>query len=519
MRKFSSALLLSLLALLFLAGSLPAFSLLVIDPGHGGTDSGAVATLDGVRILEKDLNLAVSRRLIEKLTLYGFDSTMTRSGDVTVSLSQRVSFSNSLPTDYFISIHHNSFTNPGVSGVEVYYYRDSQAGKALATLVARYISEITGLKNRGAKETTSLYVVANTKATAILVECGFMSNPEELKKLADPKFQNLIAEAIFRAIRDFISTRFVESGCFSRIYGETRIETAALLSSRFFTTAQAVVVANGFSFADSLAAASLCGHLNCPLLFVRESSVPSATIEEIKRLGASKVFVVGGPAVVAGNVETVLKSATGCEVERIHGRDRFETAEKIAMKVAESGVPSGVFVVNGFSEADSLSCANLSALSRRPILFSRQDTVPYWTSRALAELRKANPSLEVIAVGGPGVISDAVVDSLSATRIAGADRFETNLEVQRFGLERGLLKTETLFFVNGNNPVDALSVSGASRSLAPVVVLVRDSSVPLKTFSFLSRLAPPSKSFIAAGGPSVIKDECVRMISVIWVNQ
>lgn len=508
-----------ILVLIILSSTGTAQALLVIDPGHGGSDPGAVASLESSSALEKDLNLKVAKLVSEKLSRLGFKTSLTREGDVTVSLQQRVSFANSMPTDFFISIHHNSCSDPQVGGVEAYYYLTNSNGKKLAQMIASYISTSTGLKNRGARPTSSLYVITNTKATAVLVECGFMSNPEELKKLVDPRFQEILADAISRAISDFVYEFFLLSGFYERIYGETRIDTSVLLSNKFCTTASSVIVANGYSYADALAASSLCGFLDCPLLLLSENADMTKVSEEIKRLGASKIYAIGGSPVISDKALKTLKLNTNCEIERIYGRDRFETASKIALKIAEKRSVDGVFIVNAYSQYDSLSCANLSALTQRPILFVRENIIPFFTNLALSSLKEKNPELEVVAIGGQAVIGEDVITQLKGIRIGGRDRYETNLLVQTFGLQRGIIKSENIFLVCGSDPVDALSLSSSVRRLLPLIIYTREVFVPLNTFKFLSDLSPPAKKFFVLGGPNLITEQAVKQLSIAWLNE
>jgi hypothetical protein len=103
--------------------------------------------------------------------------------------------------DLFISIHQNSCANNSAQGVEVYYY--SSKGKELATLLVNKISQKTGFNNRGAKY-AEFYVLTHTKAIAALIECGFISNSQEAQKLANPTYQEKIAEGVVEAISEFL---------------------------------------------------------------------------------------------------------------------------------------------------------------------------------------------------------------------------------------------------------------------------------------------------------------------------
>jgi N-acetylmuramoyl-L-alanine amidase len=192
---------------------------IVIDPGHNfGGDDGAYATNDGITYVERDLNMQVAVKLKAKLETQGYKVILTRNPsdretvEVTESLTKRVNVANNTRADLFVSIHHNS-ASAAANGVEVYYsskpqdeafgggYNDSRLSSSmnLASSIAASISNSTGATNRGAKD-GNLFVCRNTKMTAVLVECGFITNPDEAQKLAASYYQDLEASAIANAI-------------------------------------------------------------------------------------------------------------------------------------------------------------------------------------------------------------------------------------------------------------------------------------------------------------------------------
>ena len=182
---------------------------IVIDPGHGGSDSGAVGYA-GLR--EKDVALAVSKRLKELLYEAGAAVIMTRTEDADVShagsspsreLGARVDVSREHPeAEIFLSVHCNSFTNPDAHGMETYYYPKTDADEHLATLLNEELAEAGGLYNRGVKY-ARFYVLRQTNIPASLVELGFLSNPDEEALLADTNYQEKLAQALLRAIERY----------------------------------------------------------------------------------------------------------------------------------------------------------------------------------------------------------------------------------------------------------------------------------------------------------------------------
>lgn len=154
---------------------------IVIDPGHGGKDPGAIS--NGLK--EKDINLKISKALKEELLRDGFTVKLTREDDRFLSLKERSDIGNSFKGDLFISIHCNSSLNTDASGTEVFIYNlKNRETKALGERIALEISKSLNLKNRGVKE-GNFAVLRCTKMKAVLIETAFLSNREDSKKLKE----------------------------------------------------------------------------------------------------------------------------------------------------------------------------------------------------------------------------------------------------------------------------------------------------------------------------------------------
>lgn len=167
----------------------------VIDAGHGGSDAGA--TNKG--LYEKTATLATAKILATKLKSLGHTVIMTREDDRFVTLANRCSISNNAKTDLFISIHCNSSTNKTAQGIET--WKCVGTNNPVAIAVQKNLIEMTGAKNRGVKDGT-FYVLKHTKARALLVEMGFISNEEEKLKLFNTDYQETVANAIIKGIQD-----------------------------------------------------------------------------------------------------------------------------------------------------------------------------------------------------------------------------------------------------------------------------------------------------------------------------
>ncbi len=165
----------------------------VIDAGHGGHDPGAV---NGSKH-ESVATLAIARKVGAKLKAKGVSVKFTRTKDKSLTLQERCNISNEFGADVFVSIHLNAAANKEATGIETWRHRNVGAKtKRLANTVQTELVRVLGWKNRGVKETTSLFVLQKTKASAVLVECGFISNNEEARLLFIERYQEKLAQAI-----------------------------------------------------------------------------------------------------------------------------------------------------------------------------------------------------------------------------------------------------------------------------------------------------------------------------------
>lgn len=173
-------------------------SKIFIDPGHGGHDPGAVSH----NIKEKDITLDIGLLLGEMLKKEGFKVGFTRTNDSFVSLSDRANKSNSFGADVFISIHCNAFTSPLAKGVETFYFRTSKKGQKLASKFQNSIVQNKlSTADRGSKQ-GNFYVLRRTKATAVLLELGFLTNVIDRNILIAKKRE--FAEAVYEGLKDYL---------------------------------------------------------------------------------------------------------------------------------------------------------------------------------------------------------------------------------------------------------------------------------------------------------------------------
>jgi len=187
--------------------------LVIIDAGHGGMDGGAVG-ISGTK--ESDLNLDVAKKLAEVLRGKGIDTIMTREDENGVTkgeewsklrdMKERKKIIKESDADLFISIHMNHFTMEKVNGLRVFYSGDFEESESIAQLIQNSVSKITGAKMTNVKAADkSLFLMKSPPMPAILIECGFISNSEEEKKLKDPEYRAKIAWAIADSVDKYFS--------------------------------------------------------------------------------------------------------------------------------------------------------------------------------------------------------------------------------------------------------------------------------------------------------------------------
>jgi N-acetylmuramoyl-L-alanine amidase len=175
---------------------------ITIDSGHGGSENGAIGCLGDK---EKDINFEIAKNLRSKLEKAGAKVLMTREDDSDVGLNERVEKSNYFDADIFLSIHNNALPDSAAdrdaTGTETYYFYPQS--KELANILAKSVADKTGFKNGGARG-KSLAVVRNTQSIAVLLEVGYMINPDDNSKLINKDFQNKITDGIIDGLERYL---------------------------------------------------------------------------------------------------------------------------------------------------------------------------------------------------------------------------------------------------------------------------------------------------------------------------
>lgn len=188
-------------------------TVIVIDSGHGGNDPGKIGVNDAK---EKDINLEISKKVESKLKKAGIEVVMTRKDDTTLAndsdtnkkvqdMKARVKIINDTKPVVAVSIHQNSYEDADIHGAQVFYYSHSQTGANMAELMQKALLAVDKDNTRQAKANDTYYLLKRTEVPTIIVECGFLSNPEEAEKLVTKEYQTEIADAIVQGIQTCLS--------------------------------------------------------------------------------------------------------------------------------------------------------------------------------------------------------------------------------------------------------------------------------------------------------------------------
>ena len=174
----------------------------VLDAGHGGADPGKVGA-NGA--LEKEINLQIAKKIKELLEQQGVNVIMTREDDQMqeskmADMKKRVAIMNEIAPELVVSIHQNSYSDARVRGAQVFYYKGSKDGKLAAECMQETLQSIDPENTREIKENDTFYLLKKTKSPTIIVECGFLSHPDECEKLTDEVYQKEMAKAICEGI-------------------------------------------------------------------------------------------------------------------------------------------------------------------------------------------------------------------------------------------------------------------------------------------------------------------------------
>lgn len=503
--------------------------LVVLDPGHGGPDSGAYYG----GYAEKIPNLDIGLKTRNILQASGFRVLMTRETDIDVNnpeqdhngdgviddydeLQARCDVANNNSADVFVSIHNNAAYNEYSNGLETYYAPDDSEGAMLAQMIDEEILKRTGRNDRGVVE-ANFYVIRNTIMPGCLVEGAFMSNPTELALLKTDEFREKIAQGISEGIRRFLSIRL------PRLYGLSRYDTAIAISKKGWSDkSSAVILARGDDFPDALAGAPLAAKLKAPILLTHSSFLTEATEKEIIRLSPQEVFMLGSNNAISWQTEmdlTTKCSIPSSKIHRLGGDDRYQTALLIVKYLKEASFISDTAIIaTGENFPDALSASNISSYLHMPIILTQQDYLPDIVKNNLKELGIK----KTIIVGGTLAVSETISlwlqeNGFSPMRINGQNRYETARKIADYTTE-SKTKPENILIATGENFPDALSAGPyAANKGSTLVLLSKYNELPQDTADFLNLHKSEIKSIYLAGGTGALSlDVEVKISEIIY---
>lgn len=310
----------------------------------------------------------------------------------------------------------------------------------------------------------------------------------------------MVCMALFIAFTAIFTVKAQAAESYVRLGGSDRYDTSVQISQKNWDKSEYVILASGEDFPDALSATPLAKKYDAPILLTPKDSLNQLVSDEIKRLQATHIIIVGGPGAVSDTVKNVLNNR-GLICSRISGANRYETSLAVANAI---GSCSNAALVSGEDFPDAVSIAAFAAQNEMPILLTssngiNDDIKKYLTS---SEIQK------VYIIGGSGVVSDSIQNSIpSAQRLSGTDRFATNLAVIREFARN--LNFSTIYTASGSTYSDALTGSAAAvKTSSPLFLVNSESSSTVK--DYVSSVKGSINQVIMLGGASVMPSSYVR---------
>ena len=260
-----------------------------------------------------------------------------------------------------------------------------------------------------------------------------------------------------------------------RLSGDNRYETSVEVSEKNFKSVDTVVLASGQNIADALVASSYADIEEAPILLTNKNSISDEVLDEIERLKADKVVIVGGQSSISSSVESRLKKED-IKVTRISGRDRFDTSDKLSQEVSRlSKKSSQAILVNGYKNIDALSVSSLATKEDLPILLNGRNTLNMSVKNRLKQMNVK----KVYIIGGNNSISSDVEKELnrmqiSVVRLSGTDRYETSANIAKYAYK----DFNEAIVASGENPVDALAASTLTGKKEAPILLTNKNKIP-----------------------------------------
>ncbi len=283
-----------------------------------------------------------------------------------------------------------------------------------------------------------------------------------------------------------------------RVDGYDRVATSVEISKKYFKKADNVIIVDGENFSDALSSGGLAGILKSPILAVDKRGLRDITKSEIKRLGAKNAIIVGGKTSVDEKAEKGLEEIA--KVDRISGKDRYETSKLIAKKVLDLTGNQNMIVVDGENFPDALSSSGLSSAYNASILLVKDG------NENIDFLK--NLTGKKIIIGGENSVSSKIENKVGADlRIYGRDRYQTSLEVAKEVFKKSNNKDE-VFVSSGKIHADALSIAPVVNMKHSSLILMDSENKAIK--NHLDELKVEDVHII--GGDAAVKEDVVNYL-------
>ena len=277
----------------------------------------------------------------------------------------------------------------------------------------------------------------------------------------------------------------------TRISGKDRIATSVEISKSAYSTSENVVLASGFNFADALSAGQLASALDAPLLLSSQDKLDSQTKNEIERLKAKKVFVVGGDnAISKTGIDTTLKSEK-IDVTRLEGQDRYSTSQQVMEKTKEIINPEYLLIASGKNFPDALAATGFFVNHKSVMVLSDGVTYP-------------QSNLQEIAIGGKNQLP---LKGFKGKRVSGKDRYETALEIAKLSFD----KNNNAILASGQVFADSLSAVSLTKKHNAPIILTQSDSLTENAKKYLNG----KNVFIVGGEKTVVNDILTRKKPVV----
>lgn len=299
-----------------------------------------------------------------------------------------------------------------------------------------------------------------------------------------------------------------------RVAGADRYATAVQASkANFAGGASTVILATGADYPDALAASGLAGSYAAPLLLTTRGALPTTVRDEIKRLRATKVIIVGGTGAVSDGVKRAVDAIPGVSVERIAGANRYATAAAIAARVktrAGSAFSKKAFVVTGTSFADALAVSPAAYAKKIPILLTQPTVATQATVNAIDSLGIQS----VVIAGGTGAVSDGVKSRLGvpAARVSGADRYATSAAVAAYCATKGWVGFKFVGLATGAGFPDALGGGVSTGRNGGVLLLTQPGTLPSAAKAKISANRSAIRWVQIYGGTGAVAEPVIKTL-------